>query len=672
MTQIALLALAVTAVAALAAAGLLARGRSRALARAGTAETAAAHGEERARAADARLARGEQQLRDAQAVTRRATEETKRAETRALAAEGRVREADQRTATAEHRAAEAELHARAAEDRTAEAGRLLAAAEERTAALLAEIGHLAGERVATGALRLSHPNAPAAGPLDAEAVGPEAVRLLQTVLDASAAAVTEERERVDAAARAAMRGATSKIQTLLYQIQSLVQQLQNDNDDPRLLEVDFRNEVALRRIQTIAVLCEAWPGLARTDSPLAEVVIGALSRVPGYARIKVANHLRENRLAVVARAAEPLAITIAELLANATSYSHPETDVPVTVQQGGRGALVIVDDSGIGMEEDQLGRARRLLAGPPEVLLTELGNPPKTGFAVVGKLARQYGFSCHIEPSPYGGMRTIVRIPAALLTLVDGEQPLSVLTPLPLRAGSGPAPASTVQALPTRRGGADEPAGHEVPDRQHAPAMHVVPPVHAVPDDGTGLPSRRRRQPLGHRPQPADGAAAADPATASGASTEAPTAEAAVDADARTPEQAAARWQALQQGTGSGRAAVAAAAAADGATTGTDPAAALAPETDPISAAALAVAPETDPAAVPTAGTAPETDPAPAATPSPAPTTTQPLTARTSTDARAADHGDPDDGAADHTGPAAARTGQTGHRPAPSPEGAEQ
>ncbi|MCG6497393.1 ATP-binding protein [Kitasatospora sp. A2-31] len=674
MTQIALLALAVTAVAALAAAGLLARGRSRALARAGAAETAAAHGEERARAADARLARGEQQLRDAQAVTRRVTEETKRAETRALAAEGRVREADQRTAAAEHRAAEAELHARAAEDRTAEAVRLRAAAEERTAALLAEIGHLAEERVATAALRLSHPNAPAAGPLDAEAVGPEAVRLLQAVLDASAAAVTEERERVDAAARAAMRGATSKIQTLLYQIQSLVQQLQNDNDDPRLLEVDFRNEVALRRIQTIAVLCEAWPGLARTDSPLAEVVVGALSRVPGYARVKVANHLRENRLAVVARAAEPLAITIAELLANATSYSHPETDVPVTVQQGGRGALVIVDDSGIGMEEDQLGRARRLLAGPSEVLLTELGNPPKTGFAVVGKLARQYGFACHIEPSPYGGMRTIVRIPAALLTVVDGAQPLSVLTPLPLRAGSGPAP--TVQALPARRGRSDEPGGQEVPDREQAPAMHVVPPVHAVADDGSGLPSRRRRQPLAHRPQPADGAAAADSAT--GSVPRVPAADDPAEADARTPEQAAARWQALQQGTGSGRAAVAAAAAADeaaalgGATA--DPVPAALPVADP--APVPTVVPATDPLPAadpaPVAGTAPATDPAPVAGTAPAPTTTQPLTARTSTDARAADHGDPDGGGADHTGPAAARTGRTGHRPAPSPEGAEQ
>ncbi|WP_344345721.1 ATP-binding protein, partial [Kitasatospora putterlickiae] len=356
--------------------------------------------------------------------------------------------------------------------------------ERRTAALLAEVGHLATERVATAALRLSHPHVPIAGPLDAAAVGPDAVQALQAVLDAAAAAVTDERERVDAAARSAMRGATSKIQTLLYQIQSLVQQLQHDNDDPRLLEVDFRNEVALRRIQTVAVLCEAWPGLARTDSPLAEVVVGALSRVPGYARVKVANHLREDRLAVVARAAEPVAIAVAELLANATAYSHPETDVPVTVQQGGRGALVIVDDSGIGMEEDQLRRARRLLAGPPEVLLTELGNPPKTGFAVVGKLARQYGFSCHVEPSPYGGMRALVRIPAALLTVVDGEQPLSVLTPLPLRAGPAPVPAAGRgrEGAPAIRVVPPVPDTPQEPGPSSVPPVHAVPPVRAVPD----------------------------------------------------------------------------------------------------------------------------------------------------------------------------------------------
>ncbi|MFE4393643.1 MULTISPECIES: ATP-binding protein [Streptomycetaceae] len=592
MTQIALIVLALVAAAA---AAVLARGRAVAVTRATAAETALGRGEERARTAEGRLARAEQQQRDAQEAARRSAEEARRAEERTRAAEDSVREAQEAARQAQDTVRDAMQQGSAATARAEQAERALAEAEARGTALLAEIGHLAQERVAATAVRLTHGNAPLVGPLDPQAVGPEAVRALQGVLDAAQAALADERERVDAAARAAMRGATSRIQTLLYQIQSLVQQLQHENDDPRLLEVDFRNEVALRRIQTIAVLCEAWPGLARTDSPLAEVVVGALSRVPGYARIKVANHLREQRLAVVARAAEPIAVTIAELLANATACSHPETDVPVTVQQGGRGALVIIDDSGIGMDEDQLRRARRLLAGPPDMLLTELGNPPKTGFAVIGKLARQYGFSCHIEPSPYGGMRTILRIPAALVTVVDDEQPLSVLTPLPLRAGSGPAPAPTVAAVPPMRD-ADEQDGPRLADRHNQPGPHPAPAIRVVPDpvadgpvadgpagegqagasvpaepgpdapatdtpatdtpatdtpstdasaadDGTGLPTRRRRRPLAAEQPAAVRPAAAKPAPARAA--------------ARTPEQAAAHWQALQQGTDSGRAAVA-------------------------------------------------------------------------------------------------------------------
>ncbi|MFC6598576.1 ATP-binding protein [Kitasatospora paranensis] len=478
MTQIALLALAVVSAAALAAAGVQARARRHAVRRAEAADTLLARYEERARAAEARLAQHEEQARETAA----------------------------RLAHSEHDAADI---------------------RRRAEALFGEIGHLAEQRLPAEALALTHPGAPVPPVREPELVGERAVLALDSVLAAARAAVLGERERVDAAARAAMRGTTSKIQTLLYQVQSLVQQLQHDNDDPRLLEVDFRNEVALRRIQTVAVLCEAWPGLARADSPLAEVVVGALSRVPGYPRIKVANHLREPRLAVVARAAEPVAVAVAELLANATAYSHPDTEVPVTVQQGGRGALVVIDDSGIGMDEDQLARAKRLLAGPPEVLLTELGNPPKAGFAVIGRLARQYGFACHIEPSPYGGMRTIVRIPGALLTVVDAEQPLSVLAPQPVRTATAPAPAG-----PGEGDGAAAPAA-TASDRTTAAALPAA-------SDGDGLPSRRRRRP---RPEQ-------QPATALDESREPP-------AD-RTPEQAAARWRALQQGTDSGRDAAAA------------------------------------------------------------------------------------------------------------------
>ncbi|MGW2179652.1 ATP-binding protein [Streptomyces sp. NPDC001732] len=395
------------------------------------------------------------------------------------------------------------------------------AAEARTAALIEEIRQLARKRIPAVALALSHPTAQVPGLREAAEIDGEAARLLAESVQAARAAVLEERGRVDAAARAAMRGTSAKIQSLLNQSQQLLHELQHEYDDPRILQLDFRNELALRRTQTTAVLCDAWPGLARQNSPLVEIVLGAQSRVAGYERVKVANHLRDERLALVARAAEPLAIALAELLANATAYSHPDTDVQVTLQQsGGRGAFLVVDDAGIGMDDDTLDRARALLAGPDEVLLTELGDPPQTGFAVVGRLVSQYGFDCHIEASPFGGMRTMLRVPAHLLTVLEDDHTLSILAPEPVRTQAPAAPAAVPAATPA----VPVPAEQEpVPVSQ--PAAGPVP----------GLPSRRRRTP---RPAPARPAPAADQDR---------------DQAPRTPEQAGASWAALQQGTLNGR-----------------------------------------------------------------------------------------------------------------------
>ncbi|MFF8710587.1 ATP-binding protein [Streptomyces sp. NPDC015184] len=394
------------------------------------------------------------------------------------------------------------------------------AAEARTAALTEEIRQLARKRIPAVAIALSHPTAQVPGLREAAEIDGEAARLLAESVQAARAAVLEERGRVDAAARAAMRGTSAKIQSLLNQSQQLLHELQHEYDDPRILQLDFRNELALRRTQTTAVLCDAWPGLARQNSPLVEIVLGAQSRVAGYERVKVANHLRDERLALVARAAEPLAIALAELLANATAYSHPDTDVQVTLQQsGGRGAFLVVDDAGIGMDDDALDRARTLLAGPDEVLLTELGDPPQTGFAVVGRLVAQYGFDCHIEASPFGGMRTMLRVPAHLLTVLENDHTLSILAPEPMRAQ-----APAVPEAPAAAPAVPVPAEQEpVPVSQ--PAAGPV----------TGLPSRRRRTP---RPAPARPA---------------PVAEQDREQAPRTPEQAGASWAALQQGTLNGR-----------------------------------------------------------------------------------------------------------------------
>ncbi|MFI0977367.1 ATP-binding protein [Streptomyces sp. NPDC021093] len=414
----------------------------------------------------------------------------------------------------------------------------------RLRAVEAEIQHLAGARLPDLSMALAHPHVPVRGLLDTRFAGTGTDRALSAVLEQTGAAVTKERERVDAAAQSTLRGATTTIQALLYQLQTALQDMQHRYDDPAvaqdLLTADFLNEQALRRIQATGVVCGAWPGLTREDSYLAELVVGASSRLRGYERVQVSNQLRDP-VAVVARAVEPIAITVTELLANALHHSHHGLPVAVTLQQGNRGASVIIDDYGVGMHADELQRAKELLSGDDQLLFTQLGDPPRSGFAAAGRLVRQYGFGVHVEPSPYGGVRAVVYIPGdPLLTVLDeSSQPMSVMAPLPHRSGTpdhphhSGTPDHPHTPLPSRaaqRSAASPEASVGSPAGSSGPVAQLPTPL----QDGAELPRRHRRKPGG---DVAPGTPRTEPAPA------------------RTPEENASRWSALQQGTESGRAA---------------------------------------------------------------------------------------------------------------------
>lgn len=434
----------------------------------------------------------------------------------------------------------------------------LSAAEEQSSATLhsntelsarlrateAEIRHLAVTRLPDLAMALTHPHVQVRGLLDARFAGSETDQALNAVLEQVGKAITKERTRVDAAAQSTLRGATTTIQALLYQLQTALQEMQHRHDDPAiaqdLLNADFLNEQALRRVQATGVVCGAWPGLTREDSYLAELVVGASSRLSGYQRVTISNQLRDP-VAVVARAVEPIAITVTELLANALHHSHRELPVTVTLQQGNRGASVIVDDYGVGMHDDEIKVAMELLAGDDDLLLTELGDPPRSGFAAAGRLVRQYGYGVHVEPSPYGGVRAVVYIPGdPLLTVLDeSAQPMSVMAPLPHRSGvpdqsASMLPTGATASAPTAPAPAGSPAPATAPVAHQADRFDPAPPAEpAAPVEGE-LPRRRRRKPVSELD---DSASRTDAHPL------------------RSPEETGSRWAALQQGTESGRAA---------------------------------------------------------------------------------------------------------------------
>jgi signal transduction histidine kinase len=438
----------------------------------------------------------------------------------------------------------------------------------RLHAVEAELRHLVNARIPELAASLAHSNVPVPGPLGSATLSPDLDRSIDAVLAQVQEEVTKERHRVDAAAQAAMRGATTTIQALLYQLQTLLQRMQEKYEDPLvaedLLAADFLNEQALRRIQSTAVVCGAWPGLTRENSHLADVVVGASSRLSGYERIQVTNLLRDP-VGVVARAVEPIAVTLTELMANALHYSHPELPVVVTLQQGNRGASVIIDDAGVGMNPEELARAKRLMSGDEAVLITELGDPPRNGFAAIGQLVRQYGFSTHAEVSPYGGVRTVVHIPGEpLLTLLDeAEQPMSAMTPTPPYG----TPVLTGHAAADPRG----PSPSAVMGPATTPVSSTAPGAGAGTAGAAELPRRRRRR-RADAQEAAGAAGATDTAGDAGGgsraqapggsgqftglSSEAAGAASGVGAGLpSTPEESAERWSAFQQGTASGRAA---------------------------------------------------------------------------------------------------------------------
>lgn len=443
-------------------------------------------------------------------------------------------------AVRQHRARTAE-RARAAEQ--------LAAAEHRAAETItalegvrAELRHLGNRRISGAVTALTHPHLDVPGLLDPRWAGSDVDHASRRVLEHVGEVVLAERQRVDASARSALRGATTRIQAMSYRMQELLQELQRRYDGEKvmqdLVDVDFLNEQILRRIQVTGIVSDAWPGLARADSYLSEIVMGASSRLLGYQRVQVSNQLRDP-IAVVARAVEPVAVVITELLANALHHSHPDLPVYVIVQQGNRGASVIVDDAGVGLDPDEARRAAELITGGHSVLLTELGDPPRSGFAAIGQLCRAYGFQAHVETSAYGGVRAVVFIPGdPLLTLLDEtQQPLSALAPRPPgdRAFHGPAaPAGTGTAPDAAHAPGDPAFAPDLrPGTAGAPGSPEVPGNEGAEADA--LPRRRRRNPT----------PAADRSTgreASGA--------------ARAPEEAAVsaeKWAALQRGSVAGR-----------------------------------------------------------------------------------------------------------------------
>ena len=178
------------------------------------------------------------------------------------------------------------------------------------------------------------------------------------------------------------------------------------------MRVDHAASQQARNAQSLAALCGEWPGQQWHQAlPIADVVRGAAGRITAYQRVEVSG---DPGVAVSARVVEPLIHVIAELLANATQSSPPTTQVLVSLRHVQRGAVIEIDDGGVGLDDIRLEQVREIASGRRPVGLSELGEIPQTGLPVVGAYVRRHGFRVDITESVYGGLRAIVLVPAEL------------------------------------------------------------------------------------------------------------------------------------------------------------------------------------------------------------------------------------------------------------------
>jgi hypothetical protein len=276
--------------------------------------------------------------------------------------------------------------------------------------------------------------------ISADGIDPALAKLMDEAVESGLE--TADRE---ASMRSAVVALSRRVQASAHRIQEEATLMADRHPgDADVLEVSMRVDHAAaqqaRNAQSMAVLCGEWPGQQWPEPlPLVDVVQAAAGRIIAYRRVEVAG---DPDVAVAAPAVEPVIHLVAELLANATQSSPPSTMVPVTVRTVQRGAVIEINDCGVGLDDYRLGQAREIASGNQVIGLAELGEFPQTGLAVVGQYVRRHGFRVDVSESVYGGVRAVVGVPAELVETVDPAESTTVPSSAVLEARP-PAPRAT-------------------------------------------------------------------------------------------------------------------------------------------------------------------------------------------------------------------------------------
>ncbi|MFJ3338165.1 ATP-binding protein [Streptomyces sp. NPDC086766] len=307
-----------------------------------------------------------------------------------------------------------------------------------------------------------------------------------------------------------------RLESLVHREIGLLDDLENEVEDPALLKGLFRVDHLATRIrryaENLAVLGGAVSHRLWTQPVgMADVMRSAAAEIEQYARVKMVPPVEGT---VRGHAVVDVVHLLAELVENATVFSPPHTQVLLRAERVTAGLAIEVEDRGLGMDSAERHRMNSLLGSPDAVTLGELLTDGRIGLYVVSALARRHGIAVRLQNNVYGGTQAVVVLPHELLggpeeTPEPERQPSEAGTPDPHgptpppahgRAADAAGAAERVRetvALAART--SSSAARAETPRPGADPAVrdgHEAPADYGMPEPEAARPSlpRRRRQ----------------------------------------------------------------------------------------------------------------------------------------------------------------------------------
>ncbi|MGW2046185.1 ATP-binding protein [Streptomyces sp. NPDC001858] len=244
-----------------------------------------------------------------------------------------------------------------------------------------------------------------------------------------------------------------RLQSLVHREISILDELENEIEDPDLLKglfhVDHLATRIRRHAENLAVLGGAV-SRRQWSNPvcMTEVLRSAIAEVEQYSRVKLVppidGELRGHAVADVIH-------LLAELVENATVFSAPHTQVLLRATLVTSGLAVEVEDRGLGLPVEEQSRMNALLADPDQVNVGRLLADGRIGLFVVSQLARRHGIRVRLQSNIYGGVQAVLVVPQALLGSAPGVAGAVTQGPdmdgagLPLVPTTTPAPTAAAR-----------------------------------------------------------------------------------------------------------------------------------------------------------------------------------------------------------------------------------